>query len=93
MFNPQHCGLFFTTQHLEQARRNAKREPFAAAFAALRQQQAHGVAAVQWAALRYLVLGDSDAGEIALTTLENLLAGDVSMSTIRTRWKRPGRRC
>lgn len=77
MFNPQHCGLFFTTQQLEYARKNAAREPFAAALNALRQQQAEGVAAVQWAALRYRFLQDHDAGEIALTTLVNLLAGDV----------------
>jgi hypothetical protein len=73
MFTPQHFGLFFTTQHVELARKNAEREPFAAAFTRLRHETAHGVAAVQLAGLRYRFLVDGESGEIGLNALEQLL--------------------
>jgi hypothetical protein len=73
MFKPHHFGLFFTPKHVEYAQQNATREPFASAFTRLRQGGAEGAAAVQWAGMHYRFLGDAEAGEIALTTMERLL--------------------
>lgn len=73
MFKPNHFGLFFTPKYVEYAQHNADREPFASAFARLRQGSIEGAAVVQWAGLCYRFLNDTEAGEIALTTMDRLL--------------------
>jgi hypothetical protein len=59
----QHFGLFFTGQHVQQARKNRDRAPFQAAWALLDDQQPSGdLAAAQWGGLRCRFNDDSDAG-------------------------------
>ncbi|MCL4248689.1 MAG: alginate lyase family protein [Anaerolineae bacterium] len=67
----QHCGLFFETTHIDQARKNANHEPFSTAFADLNSRQARGLAAAQLDGLRYrftLNEAAADRARHALTT-------------------------
>ena len=63
MFKPQHCGLYFTHEHIGQARREQDSEPFHSAFLYLRDREQHGAEAAQWNAFRYRFQDDEDAGE------------------------------
>ncbi len=70
MFKPQHCGLFFTSEHVEQARRERDSEPYRSAFLYLRDREQRGPEAAQWYGLRYRFEDDDDAGEVAIAALE-----------------------
>ena len=73
MFKPQHCGLFFTQDHIGQARRERDSEPFRAAFIYLLDREQQGADAAQWNGLRYRFLGDEKAGETAVAALERFI--------------------
>src|SRR5689334_9881394 len=70
MFKPQHCGLYFTDDHIRQARREQDVEPFHSAFLFLRDREQQGAEAAQWNAFRYRFQGDEDAGDKAVASLE-----------------------
>ena len=73
MFKPQHCGLFFTSEHVEQARRERDSEPFRAAFLYLRDREQRGPEAAQWHGLRYRFEDDDAAGALAIAALERAI--------------------
>jgi len=70
MFKPQHCGLYFTDDHIRQARREQDIEPFHSAFLFLRDREQQGADAAQWNAFRYRFQDDQDAGDKAVAALE-----------------------
>jgi hypothetical protein len=78
MFKPNHCGLYFTETHIQQAQRNRDREPFLSAFLYLHDREQRGAAAAQWHALRYRFEDDSNAGETAVGELDNAIAAPIT---------------
>ncbi|MEP7290868.1 MAG: alginate lyase family protein [Chloroflexota bacterium] len=74
MFKPQHCGLYFTFDHVNQARRERDSEPFRSALLYLRDREQRGADAAQWNGLRYRVEADERAGEQAIATLEDCIS-------------------
>ena len=74
MFKPQHCGLFFTENHVGQARRDRDSEPFRMAYLYLHDREQQGADAAQWNGLRYRFEGDENAGEIAIAALERYIS-------------------
>ncbi|MBI1259073.1 MAG: hypothetical protein GC204_16510 [Chloroflexi bacterium] len=70
MFKPQHCGLYFTDEHIAQARREQDTEPYHSAFLYLRDREQHGADAAQWNAFRYRFQEDEEAGDRAIAALE-----------------------
>jgi hypothetical protein len=71
MFQPIHCGLFFTDEHIQQARDQRDAEPFRAAWAVLRQRrQVDLLPLVQWQGLLYRFDDDADAGVRAVRILQ-----------------------
>ncbi len=78
MFKPQHCGLYFTQDHIHQARRGQDSEPFRSAFLYLRDREQQGAAAAQWYGLRYRFEDDEDAGELAIAALERWIAEPIA---------------
>lgn len=73
MFKPLHCGLYFTDDHVRQARRERDSEPFRGAYLYLREREQQGPNAVQWYGLRYLFDSDDRAGELAIAALERYM--------------------
>lgn len=79
MVVPSHCGLYFTNEHIQQARQAREREPFKTAWAfLLEQEQTEALSAAQWNALRYRFTDDLPAGEQAVRLLLDL---DMGMKT------------
>ena len=74
MFKPLHCGLYFSFDHVNQARRERDNEPFLSAFLYLRDREQRGAEAAQWNGLRYRFDVDEIAGERAIATLEECIA-------------------
>jgi hypothetical protein len=72
MFNPQHYGIYFTDEHIQQARSRREHEPFQAAWAMLRGQQQTDPLADS---LRYKFDEDVKAGE---KTVEVLRRGNFN---------------
>jgi hypothetical protein len=71
MFQPVHCGLYFTSAHIARARQHQQDEPYRAAWAALRQRrQLDLLALAQWQGLIYRFDDDTAAGERAVRILE-----------------------
>ncbi len=70
-----HFGLYFTSQHVETARRHRKRNPFRAAWRALESQAPshEKLAFTQWAGFRYRFMDDVSAGERGASVLIPLL--------------------
>jgi hypothetical protein len=73
MFNPQHCGLYFTQDHVRQARRERDNEPFLSAYLYLHDREQRGAESAQWQGLRYRFENDEAAGESAIATLEQCI--------------------
>ncbi len=78
MFNPQHCGLYFTQEHIRQARRDQDNEPFLSAFLYLHDREQQGAEAAQWCGLRYRFEDDERAGEAAVTTLYGCISDPLT---------------
>ena len=74
MFKPLHCGLYFTYDHVGQARRERDSEPFRSAFQYLREREQQGPQAAQWYGLRYRLDADEYAGELAIAALERYIS-------------------
>lgn len=73
MLTYSHRGLYFTTEHIQQTRKNRQREPLQSAWALLLEQEpAEALAAVQWDALRWQFNEDMAAGERAQAGLRGL---------------------
>ena len=77
-----HCGLYFTSEHIQQARQARDREPFKGAWALLESDPPHASFALQWDGLRYRFGDDQSAGETAARTLLALGAGAQDASYI-----------
>jgi Alginate lyase len=73
MFKPQHVGLFFTQDHIGQARREQDSEPFRTAFLYLRDREQQGSEATLWNGLRYRFSSDEAAGETAVAALQRFI--------------------
>ena len=82
MTNFQHFGLYLTSEHVQNARKNREREPFHAAWAYLGEQdvQPDTLAAIQWNGLRYRFEDDIQAGEQAVIDLQTGIGLDVDGS-------------
>ncbi len=62
----QHCGLYFTQEHIEQARKGQEREPFQAAWDMLHHREPKGdIASAQWNGMLYRFSFDEAAGQQA----------------------------
>ncbi|HVU11503.1 MAG TPA: alginate lyase family protein [Phototrophicaceae bacterium] len=77
MFKPQHCGLYFTPDHIAQARRDQDAEPFRSAFLYLLDREQQGAEAAQWYGLRYRFANDDQAGELTIAALERYVSEPV----------------
>ncbi len=73
MFKPQHCGLYFTRDHVIQARRDQDLEPFRSAFLYLRDREQQGAQAALWYGLRYCFDSEDKSGELAIAALERYI--------------------
>ncbi|MCC6804894.1 MAG: alginate lyase family protein [Anaerolineae bacterium] len=73
MFKPLHCGLYFTFDHVGQARRDRDSEPFRSAYLYLRERDQRGPQAALWYGLRYRFDADEHAGELAVAELERFI--------------------
>lgn len=77
-----HCGLYFTGDHVQEARRMREREPFKTSWTfLLQQEQAGTLVSAQWNALRYRFNDDLIAGKQAARTLLDLDMGEKAGST------------
>lgn len=71
MFQPLHCGLYFTPEHIQQARDQRESEPFRAAWSVLHQRrQVDLLALAQWQGLLYRFEDDAEAGARAVRILQ-----------------------
>lgn len=78
MFNPQHCGLYFTTEQVQNARKHRDREPFAAAWQLLHDIEQDGdLPGAQGLGFRYVFADDDEAGLRALPLLLTALAAPI----------------
>lgn len=75
MFQPQHCGLFFTSTHIENAKAARAAAPLDAAWRTLEEgRQLDLLALAQWSGLLHSFYGNTEAADRCI----NLLAsGDV----------------
>lgn len=78
MFKPLHCGLYFTPEHVAQARRERDTEPFRSAFIYLREREQKGAEQAQWNGLRYRFESDEQAGDRAIDDLESCIADPLT---------------
>jgi hypothetical protein len=77
-----HCGLFFTPEHIERARKHRDREPFQTAWnLLLNQEHPAPLAAAQWNGLRWRFDDNQTAGDAAATALQNGVGFDLSADT------------
>ncbi len=76
MFN--HCGLYFTEEHVRQAQRGRDSEPQLSAYLFLREREQRGIAAAQWYGLRYRFDDNADAGERAVEKLADCIDEPLS---------------
>jgi len=73
----EHCGLFFTREHIEAARRERDREPLREAWAYLAQREQTGLQAAQWWGLRALFSDDRAAGAQAVDLVRDCIDDDL----------------
>lgn len=73
----EHCGLFFTREHIEVARRERDRDPLRDAWAYLAQREQTGLAAAQWYGLRALFTDDATAGAEAVEVVRDCIDEDI----------------
>jgi hypothetical protein len=66
----QHCGLYFTPEHIQLAQRERNQEPFLSGWMYLRDREQNGAAGAQWSGLRYRFSDDYKAGESAIHALD-----------------------
>jgi hypothetical protein len=78
MFKPLHCGLYFTPDHVAQARRDRDHEPFRSAFLYLRDREQRGAEAAAWNGLRYRFEADELAGAQAIADLEDCIGDPLT---------------
>src|SRR5215204_1476333 len=78
MFKPLHCGLYFTPDHVAQARRDRDHEPFRSALLYLRDREQRGAEAAAWNGLRYRFEADELAGAQAIADLEDCIADPLT---------------
>ncbi len=71
MFN--HCGLYFTEDHIRQAQHERDSEPYLSAYLFLREREQRGLEAAQWHGFRYRFEEDDRAGELAVEELEDCM--------------------
>ncbi len=77
MFKPQHAGIYFTDEHIQQAQKNRTSEPYPSAWALLDDiPETDGLTTAQINALRYRFEGDESAGE---KTVDLLRRGDINI--------------
>jgi Alginate lyase len=77
MFKPQHTGIYFTDEHIQQAQKNRESEPYLSAWARLRDMpESDRLTTAQLNALRYRFESDDDAGE---KTVDLLRGGDINI--------------
>lgn len=70
MFTPQHYGLYFTPDHVKQARDRREVEPLRSAWALLGQSRQSGLLELaQWCGLNYRFNEDAETGERAVNIL------------------------
>lgn len=75
MFSPQHFGLYFTPQQLDDAHKYHDKDPFKTAWATLRgTNQINPLQALLWNGLRYRFDNAPEAGEFTVSLLENHLS-------------------
>ena len=80
MFNPEHCGLYFTNEHIIRARKHRNHVPYSDAWnMLLNTEQTVPLAVLQWGGLRYRFADDIAAGAKVLP----LLTTDMFTSTMR----------
>ncbi len=78
MFKPQHCGLYFTSEQVQTARKQRDREPFASAWQLLHDSEQDGdLPGAQWLGLRALFAEDDAAGWRALPLLLAALSAPI----------------
>ena len=71
MFNPQHCGLFFTVEHIQRARDKRETEPYLTAWNLLNQRrQLDLIQLAQSNGLLYRFSDDTDSGQRAVAILQ-----------------------
>lgn len=78
MLQPQHIGLFFSNEHIQNAHKNRQRAPLKDAWAFLNESRFDGIAGAQLGGLRYRFSDDADAGRNALQKLEQQLQGELA---------------
>lgn len=64
-----HCGLYFSSEHIQLAQRERNQEPFLSAWMYLRDREQSGATEALWSGLRYRFGGDEKAAEAAVRTL------------------------
>ncbi len=70
--NIQHCGLYFTPEHIQQARHQREQEPYPAAWKLLGAYlPANPLVLAQLQGLRYRFSDDAQSGEQAVEILQN----------------------
>ena len=73
-----HCGLYFTPENIELARRERNQEPFLSAWLYLRDREQSGAGEAQWCGLRYRFSDDHVAGESAIRALDKFTDNEQS---------------
>jgi hypothetical protein len=77
MFKPQHTGIYFTGEHIQQAQRQRHTEPYSAAWTQLCElPESDGLITAQLNGLRYRFAADDDAGEKTVNLLRH---GDINI--------------
>ncbi len=75
MFTPRHCGLYFSTEHVQRARSAPAGEPQAEALAHLRT---HPDDSPLYGGFAWRFLDDADAGEMAIARIERAVESPLS---------------
>lgn len=82
MPNHLHCGLYFTTEHIQQAQKYRDHEPFKTAWAFFDQANAPSRGKIErdvlWPALHYRLNNQHQAGEKSILALENEINREMS---------------
>ncbi len=73
-----HCGLYFTEEHVRQAQGARDSEPYLSAYLFLHEREQRGIAAAQWYGLRYSFDDNADAGERAVEKLADCIDEPLS---------------
>ncbi len=79
MPNYQHCGLYFTPDHIQAAHKYAKNEPFQTAWSFLNDEQPHNPSqSLMIAAFRYRLGSSHESGEQAVHVLQSGFGLDIA---------------